>query len=131
MSAKRRITARLNLTAEYPKMMARPWRVGTLLANYRRAGGAAQQSPDSRTAELSSLAVKPSGEGQGVGSRLVRAFVDSARTLGADRVMLTTDAHGNDPVNSFYLRLGFTCLRSFEARRGRWLNEYVLAIRKD
>jgi ribosomal protein S18 acetylase RimI-like enzyme len=112
-------------------IVTRPWRLGPLLANYRRARGAARQPSGPRTAELSSLAVKPGGENRGIGSRLVHAFIEAARALGADRVMLTTDAHGNDAVNRFYLRLGFTCVRCFEARRGRWLNEYALIIRGD
>lgn len=111
-------------------LLARPQRLFTLLVNYRRAGGTAQQPPDARTAELSSLAVTPNAGGQGVGSRLVDAFTEAAGVLGADRVMLTTDAHGNDAINAFYQRLGFTCVRTFEARRGRVLNEYSLEIGK-
>lgn len=112
-------------------LVTRPQRAITLLANYRRARGAAGEPADSRTAELSSLAVAPDAKGMGIGSGLVRAFVEAAAALGADRVQLTTDARDNDAVNRFYLRCGFTCERSFEARRGRWLNEYVLRIRKD
>jgi ribosomal protein S18 acetylase RimI-like enzyme len=126
----RRRRARLALAA-VAGLVARPSRVMTLLANYRRADGAARQPSSPQTAELSSLGVKPSGEGRGVGSRLVRAFVEAAAALGADRIVLTTDTHGNDAVNSFYLRHGFTRVRSFEARRRRWLNQYVLMIRKD
>lgn len=111
-------------------LLTRPRRLFTLLANYRRAGGTAQQPSDARAAELSSLGVAPSAGGQGVGSRLVHAFIEAAGALGADRVMLATDAHGNDAVNGFYRRLGFACVRTFEARRGRVLNEYVLEIER-
>ena len=67
----RRGRVRLGLAA-CASLMMRPRRLFTLVANYRRAGDAALQSPDERTAELSSLAVGPRGRGRGVGSRLVR-----------------------------------------------------------
>jgi ribosomal protein S18 acetylase RimI-like enzyme len=123
----RHYRVRLGLAACVGLVM-RPRRLATLLANYRRAGGAAQQPPDVRAAELSSLAVAPNAAGKGVGSRLVHAFIEAVVALGADRVRLTTGAHDNDAVNTFYQRLGFTCVRAFEARRGRVLNEYVLEI---
>jgi GNAT superfamily N-acetyltransferase len=126
----RRLRVQLGLAA-CSRILTRPWRLVTLLANYRRARGGARLPSDPRTAELSSLAVKPSAEGQGVGSSLVRAFIEAAEVLGANRVMLTTDAHGNDAVNRFYQRCGFTCIRTFKARRGRYLNEYVLDVGKD
>jgi GNAT superfamily N-acetyltransferase len=75
--------------------------------------------------------VAPRAGGRGVGSRLVHAFVEAAGAQGADRILLTTDAHDNEAVNRFYLQLGFTCVRCFEARPGRWLNEYALVIRGD
>jgi GNAT superfamily N-acetyltransferase len=112
-------------------VLRHPTRLGTLFANYRRAGGAAIGTTGEDTAELSSLAVRPAGAGQGVGSRLVRKFIATAQGRGARRVLLTTDARGNDDVNRFYQTLGFSCVRTFEARHGRWLNEYALEIGKD
>jgi GNAT superfamily N-acetyltransferase len=112
-------------------IVPRPRRLFTLLANYRRAGSAAEHAVDPRTAELSSLAVRPRVAGKGVGSRLVHRFVLAAASRGANRVVLTTDAFGNDAVNRFYQRIGFICVRTFEARRGRVLNEYVIDIGKD
>ena len=109
-------------------IVARPSRLITLLANYRRAGDAAQGSDGAAVAELSSLAVRPTSTGRGLGSSLVRRFIAEAGSRGANRVVLTTDAEGNDAVNRFYRGLGFTCERTFEARRGRSLNEYSLAI---
>lgn len=120
---------RLGLTAS-AGIIARPQRLITLLANYRRACGAAHQATEPSTAELSSLAVRPSAVGRGVGSRLVHRFIVAAGDHGADRVILTTDANDNDVVNEFYQGLGFTCVRSFEARRGRLLNEYMIEIAK-
>lgn len=121
----RRRRAQLGLAA-FVGIVTRPWRLRTLFANYDRAGQSARQPSDARTAELSSLAVMPAAKGQGVGSRLVNAFIEAAGALGADRVTLTTDTRGNDAVNTFYQRLGFTHARTFEARRGRELNEYVI-----
>jgi len=112
-------------------LVTRPWMIGTLLADYGRAGGAARQPAGPRTAELSSLGVKPTAAGGGLGSRLARGFIEAAGALGAEQVRLTTDTHGNDSVNAFYQRLGFTLVRNLEARRGRWLNEYEFRIRKD
>jgi GNAT superfamily N-acetyltransferase len=112
-------------------VVTRPLRLPTLVRNYRRASGTARRAPDPRTAELASLGVRPVAGGRGVGSRLVLEFVSAAGRLGANRVVLTTDTHGNDSVNRFYAGLGFTCARTFEARRGRLLNEYVIEIGKD
>jgi ribosomal protein S18 acetylase RimI-like enzyme len=111
-------------------IVTRPQRFITLLANYRRAGFAAHQLSVPTTAELSSLAVRPSAAGRGVGSRLVQKFMIAARDHGADRVVLTTDANDENASNKFYLRLGFTFVRTFEARRGRLLNEYMIDIGK-
>lgn len=121
--------ARLGLAA-CAGIVVRPRRLTTLLANYRRASGAAHQTPEPGTAELSSLAARPDAVGRGVESRLVQRFIVAAGALGACRVVLTTDANDNDAVNGFYQGLGFTCIRSFEARRGRWLNEYAIEIGK-
>lgn len=128
--ALRRRRMRLGLAA-CVGITRQPQRLIALLANYRRAGWAAQRMPEPGTAELSSLAVLPSVAGRGVGSQLVSRFIVAAKEQGADRVMLTTDTNDNDAINRFYQRLGFTCLRTFEARRGRLLNEYVFEIGKD
>jgi ribosomal protein S18 acetylase RimI-like enzyme len=112
-------------------IVARPGRLLPLIGNYARAERAAHQPPEIGTAELSSLAVRPSATGRGLGSRLVREFIAAARDGGAARVVLTTDAIGNEPVNEFYRRLGFTCRRTFQARRNRLLNEYVIETAED
>lgn len=127
--ALRRRRVRLGLAA-CARIVTRPQRLITLLANYRRAGGAAHEAPEPGTAELSSLAVRPSAAGRGLGSRLVQRFIVAAGSRDAERVMLTTDANDNGAVNRFYQGLGFTCVRTFEARRGRLLNEYVFEIGK-
>jgi ribosomal protein S18 acetylase RimI-like enzyme len=73
--------------------------------------------------ELSSIAVEPSA--RGVGSSLLLAFIERARSAGARSVSLTTDAVNNDAVNRFYLKHGFTLRRQFDDG-GRLMNEYHL-----
>jgi ribosomal protein S18 acetylase RimI-like enzyme len=126
----RRCWARLGWAA-LAGLVARPARAITLIYNYRRTRDGARRLSGPTTAELSSLAVVPGAAGQGVGSRLARAFIETAAAHGVDRVGLTTDTHGNDDVNRFYQRLGFVCTRTFEARPGRWLNEYAFDIRRE
>jgi ribosomal protein S18 acetylase RimI-like enzyme len=123
----RRRRLRLGLAA-CAGILTRPNRLIALLANYRRAGRAASRLSVPSTAELSSLAVRPSAVGRGVGSRLVRNFMTAARGHGADRVVLSTDASDDNSANGFYRGLGFTFVRTFEPRRGRLLNEYIIQI---
>lgn len=126
----RRRRVRLGLAA-LRGIASRPARIVTLLADYRRTTTAARRPPEADTAELSSLGIMPSASARGVGSRLVRSFIEAAAIAGANRVLLTTDAYGNVAVNRFYERLGFVCTRTTEARRGRWLNEYAFVIKRD
>lgn len=102
-----------------------PRRLPLVLANYRRVREVNRRRPDPCTAELSSLAVLPGATGRGVGSQLVEQFCASARSMGATRVILTTDAEGNEGVNRFYQANGFSRGRCYEVRPGRWLNEYA------
>jgi GNAT superfamily N-acetyltransferase len=64
----------------------------------------ATQSVD--TVELSSIAV--AAPAKGVGGVLLEAFADKARDEGAHRIILTTDAEGNDAVRGFYEGPSFT-----------------------
>jgi colanic acid biosynthesis glycosyl transferase WcaI len=75
-----------------------------------------------------------------VAPRLLRAFtrsseapasasgraemISAVRSRNGTAVFLTTDAVGNDSVNAFYTRLGFTMSRSFTTPEGRQMNEY-------
>lgn len=110
----------------------RPWLVGSVLARIgavvvrgRRAGG---QAKAASRVELSSLAVRPSVRGRGVGRRLVQAFIDSVRGTPATFVSLTTDARENDEVNAFYERFGFGLARR-RSSAGRLMNEYEIRLR--
>jgi ribosomal protein S18 acetylase RimI-like enzyme len=77
-------------------------------------------------AELMSLATLPHVQGQGIGRDLVIRFLSDARRAGATHVTLTTDSLGNERVNSFYRRLGFTLVDSFETNTGRKMNLYEI-----
>jgi GNAT superfamily N-acetyltransferase len=79
------------------------------------------------TTELSSIAVSPTV--RGAGSVLIPAFLERAVALKSDRVLLTTDAIGNEHVNNFYVKHGFLLQRTFDDG-GRLMNEYVLKIKE-
>ncbi len=77
---------------------------------------------------LSSIAVAPSAQGQGVGRLLVNAWVAEARRRGCTGCFLTTDRDGNDAVNTFYQRLGWRLADSYATPQGRQMNRYVLDL---
>jgi ribosomal protein S18 acetylase RimI-like enzyme len=111
-------------------VLQRPSTLGAVLANIRkvRAGGPAPADAGGVGCELSSLGVHPSASGRGVGQALVRGFVSCSAAEGADRVFLTTDADGNERVNGFYRKLGFSLSATLEGHAGRKLNVYVLEV---
>jgi ribosomal protein S18 acetylase RimI-like enzyme len=77
---------------------------------------------------LMSIAVAPDEQNRGIGRDLVNAFLQEAVQRGLHQVDLTTDKLNNDTVNSFYLRQGFVCLRSFTTPEGRQMNEYCIDL---
>lgn len=85
-----------------------------------------QTSGRSDTATLTSIAVDPAVQGEGVGAELVAAFLADMRARGVKRVDLTTDHYGNDEINTFYQKQGFHCERTFVTPEGREMNEYVI-----
>jgi len=91
-----------------------------------------QKSHDTRfadgDAELTSIAVSPSKGGRGIGGVLVDAFVAEARSRGACRVLLSTDADDNDPVNAFYVKKGFRLRDSRHVSGGRRMNVYEIRL---
>ena len=90
-----------------------------ILRNMRRIEAQAQQQIDA--VELSSIAV--GAPGRGVGGALLEAFANKARSEGAHRLILTTDADGNDAVREFYEARGFS-LEGFETRAARQMCRY-------
>lgn len=91
-------------------LLMSPGLIPQILRNLRRVStmeGAASE------VELSSIAVDPEWGSQGIGSELLRAFLDIARRLEYRSVYLTTDAVDNDGVAAFYRRHGFIQDSSF------------------
>jgi GNAT superfamily N-acetyltransferase len=79
-------------------------------------------------AGLFSVGVLPELQGTGAGKALVNAFLDEARARGCTRVFLTTDREKNEPVNQFYLNLGFVVEREYTTPEGRNMNEYWITF---
>ncbi|GIV09411.1 MAG: hypothetical protein KatS3mg019_1502 [Fimbriimonadales bacterium] len=98
------------------------------LSSLRRAETIAHDADMPHQAELASLGVDPTAQGQGIGKQLVSAFLDTAAQMGVQEVVLTTDAHNNDAVNAFYQRLGFVCTRQFWQTPERLMNEYRIRL---
>lgn len=122
----RRRAFELGLSA-VPALLRRPSIIWRLATNARRtgdAGGAEGNVPS----ELASVAVDPAYACRGIGTQLVRAFIEASRAKGADVVYLTTDAQNNDAVNRFYQGLGFRLSRTFWAAGRRLMNEYRFAL---
>ena len=59
-----------------------------------------------------------------MGARLVEAFCKQVSAKGAQYVYLTTDEAGNDRVNTFYARCGFSLLAHLIRADGRVMNLY-------
>jgi ribosomal protein S18 acetylase RimI-like enzyme len=93
---------------------------------FRALSYPSQTSGRSDTATLTSIAVDPAVQGEGVGAELVAAFLADMRARGVKRVDLTTDHYGNDEINTFYQKQGFHCERTFVTPEGREMNEYVI-----
>ncbi|HOK96038.1 MAG TPA: GNAT family N-acetyltransferase [Anaerohalosphaeraceae bacterium] len=75
---------------------------------------------------LSSIAVSPDVQAKGIGAALVNAFVQEVKKRGGKGIFLTTDAQGNDKVNRFYQKMGFTLESSYTTPEGRQMNRYIL-----
>jgi len=76
--------------------------------------------------ELSSIAVAPEAGAAGLGSALIKAFLEQAWRLEAKHVYLTTDADGNTAANALYHKAGFQHEERFLQRKGRWMNSYLI-----
>lgn len=97
-------------------LVRRPTLFVEIARNTRRI--AATGKATASVVELSSIAT--SRLGTGIGSRLLKAFCELSRNLGASEVILTTDRDDNAPVLNFYLRHGFA-KRGTEVRGARVL----------
>lgn len=74
---------------------------------------------------LSSLAVSPEVQGQGVGRLLVSRWIEEIKSRGSTGCYLSTDACNNDGVNAFYEKLGWERELIYVTPEGRKMNRYV------
>jgi ribosomal protein S18 acetylase RimI-like enzyme len=82
-----------------------------------------------KRALLSSIAVSPDCQKGGVGRALVNRWVQEVAARGGTGCFLTTDADGNEKVNAFYQRLGWTVESAFTTPEGRRMNRYIHNIK--
>ena len=95
-----------------------------IINNYFRVNSnSAISSCEENVIELSSIAVIP--DSKGVGSKLLKSFIESSWELGCSQIKLTTDALNNDIVNNFYNKHGFKLAKK-EQRQNRVMNHYIL-----
>jgi ribosomal protein S18 acetylase RimI-like enzyme len=111
-------------------VLAHPTTLPRVLANVRkvRGGGDAPPARQGAACELTSIGVDPAASSRGAGQALVQAFSAAAAEAGAGFVFLTTDAEGNDRVNAFYEKLGFTVDARVEHGGGRLMNLYGMDL---
>ena len=84
---------------------------------------------DDEIAELASICVDPDSAGYGFGKQLVVEFLNRAKDLAMESVILTTYALNNDRINSFYEDLGFKLSGTTNRVGGRVMNKYRYEIR--
>lgn len=77
---------------------------------------------------LSSICVRKDQQGQGTGKKMMEAWTASAASAGASTAYLTTDAEGNEAVNAFYQRLGWTLESTYKTPEGRRMNRYICTL---
>jgi ribosomal protein S18 acetylase RimI-like enzyme len=106
-------------------VLRKPTLTGKMLSGIHRVQTSAAQAQPV-TCELSSIAVAPALAGNGAGKSLVRAFLSHSWNMRAECVSLTTDAENNDAANRLYRDSGFSVVRRFLQRKGRWMNEYLI-----
>lgn len=108
------------------RICTHPRLIPRLFASYTQAQRSSKEE-ESGVCELSSIAVSPNLGGRGIGRGLMCAFLGATRGK-ARLIELTTDADGNEAVNSFYRNLGFTLVGSYERSKGRRMNRYRLLL---
>ncbi|MDO5500413.1 MAG: GNAT family N-acetyltransferase [Propionibacteriaceae bacterium] len=114
------VGASIQATIKDPKVAPR------LLGAVRYRG---DNPPGREGALLSSICVDPAHEGTGVGRAVLEDWARAARESGCEFAFLTTDAVGNDAVNAWYARGGWTLSDQFVAHGGRRMNRYQRDLR--
>jgi len=74
--------------------------------------------------ELASICVDPAFKGRGVGSELIDYLKNMVNNSKYAYISLETDAVGNDAVNKFYIKNGFTLEKQYLSSEERKMNEY-------
>lgn len=98
--------------AVLPVLMKHPLVVGRRLCNRFFNLGENPVTPE-KSVMLRSIAVLPSLSGGGVAGRLLGSFEEHARLLGAESVVLTTDADEKNRAIGFYSKNGYKSLSRF------------------
>ena len=75
---------------------------------------------------LSSISVLPELRRTGLGSILLKEWVEKARLRGSRGCYLTTDAADNDAVNQFYIRNGWEKDLEYVTPEGRKMCRYII-----
>lgn len=78
--------------------------------------------------EISSIAVDPATQTKGVGSQLISCLVEMFKDSGISIIRLETDAVGNDQINHFYQKNGFSLEQESVTPEGRKMNHYMKNI---
>ena len=114
--------------AALPALLKDPGILRRLWLDYRQVQRLSLPEAGDGEGELSSLGVLPTESGRGIGHSLLEAFISRMEGKGVSGITLTTDAEGNDGVNAFYRKAGFSLARSFTQGDGRRMNEYRLEL---
>lgn len=114
--------------AAFPAFLKRPGIILRLLRAFRRPGEAPKKAYG--ISELTSLAVRPSAQGQGFGRDLIDAYIARVKALGGISIFLSTDAINNDSVNKFYRNRRFKLHKSYYTHENRLMNHYTFNIQQ-
>lgn len=99
----------------------------SIIPRLLRARSAPRQAGETAcSATLMSIAVVPEAKGLGAGKLLIQAFLKEMAKRGTPKISLTTDRDNNASTLGFYQGLGFSLVREFQTREGRWLCEFVI-----
>lgn len=74
--------------------------------------------------ELASIGVAPEAKERGIGSELISRLVADTDFDDYAYITLETDAEDNEIANRFYLKNGFSLVRTYITAEGRKMNEY-------
>lgn len=113
-----------------PSLLLKPSILLRILSTYHNmvAPESEKKPIDHMWCELSSIAIDPDQSDKGIGTELANTFIGVAEKLGATLVYLSTDAVGNDRINTFYQKIGFILHSVSTKYNGRKMNEYRIIL---